>query len=450
MNNKGTIFQTFFRYVSMNVLSMIGLSCYILADTYFVSSGVGSMGVAALNIVLPVYSLISAVGLMIGMGAATRYSILKGEGKDHDADHCFTMAIISGAAIGLVFTFIGLFFTGNLVDLLGADQEIKAAAESYLRTILLFSCAFILNQIFISIIRNDDKPNLSMAAMLIGSFSNVILDYVFIFPLGMGMFGAAFATGLSPIFSMMILSSHYFKKQNHFHFIKSKINLKTVSTLMMLGLSAFITEFSSGIIMMILNFIILRLSGNVGVAAYGIIANLALVIVAVFTGIAQGIQPIISANAGLKNYDNIKKTFSYAIILSIILGIVFLSVGVLLPEQITAIFNKEQNQELAQIAVQGIRLYFIAFLFMGLNIVSAAFFAAMSQPVKASVISLTRGCAAVIPSALVLSSLFHMNGIWMTIPCAELITAAISVFFLLLLKKNAVFSRPVSSKTVPS
>lgn len=440
MNNKQTIFQTFCRYVSMNVLSMIGLSCYILADTYFVSSGVGSMGVAALNIVLPVYSLISAVGLMIGIGSATRYSVLIGAGNNQEANRCFTLSVITGVVLGLIFTFIGIFFSGPLVELLGADLDTRLLAEKYIITILSFSCAFILNQIFICFVRNDQQPNLAMIAMLVGSFSNVILDYIFIFPLQMGMFGAAFATGLSPIFSMMILSAHYFKKYHHFHFVRCPIQLTSIFNFLMLGLSAFITEFSSGIIMMILNFIILNLAGNIGVAAYGIIANLALVIVAVFTGIAQGIQPLISANYGLKNYRNIQNILIYATILSLIFGLFFCILGNLIPHQITAIFNKEGNLELAGIAVQGIRLYFTAFLMMGFNIVTAAFFAAMSLPLKASIISITRGCAAVIPLAFVLSSLFQMKGIWLTIPCAEAVTLIISFLFLTTLNNNKFFN----------
>ena len=140
-----------------------------------------------------------------------------------------------------------------------------------------------------------------MAGMLIGSLANIILDYVFIFPLQWGMFGAAFATGLAPIISMCILTRHYIKKKNHFHFHKSKLSIKQITYICSLGISSFITEIASGIILIVFNLLILNISGNIGVAAYGIVANLALVATSIFTGIAQGTQPLLSENFGQGN-----------------------------------------------------------------------------------------------------------------------------------------------------
>lgn len=429
MRTERSIYRTFSHYVSLNVLSMIGLSCYILADTYFISSGIGSMGIAALNIVLPVYSLISGIGLMLGMGAATRYSILRGEGQSRDADEIFTGAMRLGAAFGVLFTVAGIFFAEDLAALLGAGGDVLPLAGTYLKTILMFSSAFVVNQIFVCFVRNDSQPKLAMLAMLVGSFSNVILDYIFVFPLRMGMFGAALATGLAPIFSMLVLSTHYFKKGNRFHFVKCPVLLDRARRILSLGVPAFITEFSSGLVMLIFNFIILDLAGSKGVAAYGIIANLALVVVAVFTGIAQGIQPIISVNLGLGDKGNIKKVFALAMALSLAAGILFYTVGLCFSGPIVEIFNGGRDAMLAEMAGHGLRLYFIAFLVMGVNITASAYFAALSKPFPSFIISITRGCAAVIPLAFLLSRLYQMTGVWLVIPCVEVLTALISVFF---------------------
>lgn len=428
------VYKTFSKYVSFNVLSMLGLSCYILADTIFIANGLGSNGLAALNLVLPIYSLISAVGLMIGMGAATKYSILRAENNIDRANKVFTHAIISGIVIGTVLTMAGLFFSSDIMKLLGADTTILPMANQYLKTILLFSYAFIINNILVCFIRNDKNPNLSMLAMLIGSFCNIILDYIFIFPLNMGMFGAAFATGLAPIISILILSKHFKDKKNNFRFVKYHFQMKYISMIFSLGSATFITELSSGIIMLIFNFQILEIAGNIGVAAYGIIANLALIIVSIFNGVAQGIQPIVSHNYGKENRDNLKKIYFLAILVATFIGLLFYTLVLLYPNSIISIFNKEKNKELFEIALTGMKIYFVSFLIMGINIVSTSFFSSVSKPIQSFLISFARGGVLIIPLVLVLPEFIGLIGVWASIPLAELITLFLTI---LCIKKHS-------------
>ena len=212
-NMKGT----FAKYVSLNIIGMMGLSCYILADTFFVAQGIGVNGLSALNLAIPIYSFLHGTGLMIGMGGATRYSISKSK-------ETFTQSLYYAFFISCLFLIIGILFSNQLATLLGADSDTLQNANIYLRTILNFAPMFLLNNVIICFVRNDDNPQLSMAAMLIGSFSNIILDYIFIFPCKMGMFGAAFATGIAPVISLMILSLHFIKKKNTFYFKKVGTN----------------------------------------------------------------------------------------------------------------------------------------------------------------------------------------------------------------------------------
>lgn len=211
--NKYYVLKNFFKYVSLNVMGMIGLSCYILADTFFVSNALGSNGLAALNFSIPIYCIINGAGLMIGIGGATRYSILKSQNEDEKANSIFSNTVIIGMVVGIIMLIVGLFLSTPIAKLLGADGTTLTLASTYLTTILSFSPFFILNNIMIAFIRNDGNPRLSMAGMLTGSFSNIVLDYIFIYPLSMGMFGAAFATGLAPIISLCILSSHFIKQK---------------------------------------------------------------------------------------------------------------------------------------------------------------------------------------------------------------------------------------------
>lgn len=429
MHKTEPLLRTFTRYVSLNILSMIGLSCYILADTYFIANGVGSAGITALNLVLPVYSFINGIGLMLGMGAATWYAILRGEKEADSANRVFTHVLLLGAVAGVLFTILGVVNAGQLARLLGAEGNIHTLATVYLQTMLSFSCPFILNNIFVCFVRNDQNPKLAMTAMLAGSLLNILLDYILIFPLRLGMFGAAFATGLAPLVSMLILLLHKRKRKNQFHLVRCGVSGRRLLRILTFGLPSFITEFSSGIVILIFNMVILHLAGNTGVAAYGIIANMALVAVGIFTGVAQGIQPMISTNYGMGEHRNIKKTFSYAVLLAIALGVCFYAAGLLFTTPIVSVFNGEQNAELARMAEEGVRLYFLAFLIMGINIIAAAVFAALEQSVRSFVLSISRGGAAIVPVIFLLAWSLGMTGVWLTIPCAEGMTLLLTVLY---------------------
>ena len=220
---------------------------------------------------------------MLGMGSATKYTIFKIQGDVQQADSTYTNTLKSAAVLSLFLVLMGVFVSRPISLALGASEDIFEMTNTYLSVLLFFSPAFILNDILICFIRNDGNPRLSMAAMLGGSISNIILDYVFIFPLKMGIFGAVFATGLAPVISILILSIHFIKKKNGFHLAKVRYSLKAMKNVLALGLPSFITELSSGIVIIVFNSIILCLQGNLGVAAYGIIANISLVVTAIYT-----------------------------------------------------------------------------------------------------------------------------------------------------------------------
>lgn len=433
MNNNilnDNIYKTFIKYVSLNIMSMLGLSLYILADTYFISNGVGSDGLVALNLVLPAYSLINGVGLLLGMGGATRFSISLGKNHPDKCEQIFTQVIYWGLGIGIIITIIGIFFSKNIVKFLGASSSILPLANSYLKTVMCLSLGFIINNIIVCFVRNDSNPNLAMLAMLTASGSNIILDYVFIYPMKLGMFGAAFATALAPLFSMLVLSIHFFKKKNTFKLFKGSMIKNEVKPIILSGIPSFITELSSGVVILIFNMIILNLEGNMGVGAYGIISNISLVCVSIFTGIGQGIQPIISINFGANKLKNITKTFYCALFLSIILGLSFYILGLSFNSEIISIFNSDGNLQLAKIASRGISLYFLAFILMGINIVSTSLFTSISMPKEGFIISILRGFIIIIPTVLALSFIYKIEGVWLSMPITEAITLILCIILL--------------------
>lgn len=439
-------FRTFLKYVSLNILGQLAYSCYTLADTFFVSSNLGAAGLAALNLAFPVFCFINGTGLMLGMGGGANYSLSVCRGEREKANRTFTNTVCLAGCFAVIFVLSGLFFSDRIVKILGADAEIFSMTNTYLQVMLLFAPAFLANNLLQCFVRNDGNPSLSMAAMITGSLSNVVLDYIFIFPLQMGILGAITATGLAPVISLIVLSPYFIRRKNSFHFIRCTLFTKNVFGIMSTGLPALITEASSGIVMIIFNFIILRLSGNVGVAAYGVIAAVSLVVVAIYTGLSQGIQPIISLHYGLKNSTDVKAIFRYALITALLLSAVIYSVIFFGASPIASVFNSEGNETLQRIAENGLRLYFTACPFVGFNIIVSTYFTSTEHPLPAQIISLLRGFFLIVPMAFVLSLSFQMNGVWFAFPITELATTAAGSFFLRFQKRSVRCHNPAPPK----
>ena len=227
-----SLVKDFSKYVSLNILGMIGVSFYILADTYYIAKALGATGIAALNFAIPVFSIILGIGLMIGIGGAARFGILKSRNKHKEAEAVFAGALKLGTLAGLLFAVLGLFGSKALSSILGADAVTLPLTHAYMATIMVFAPFFILNNTVLAFVRNDNNPRLAMLAMIGGSVSNVILDYIFLFPLKMGMFGAAFATSLAPIISLGILSIHFAKKKSRPAILKHKLTRPAIKDIL--------------------------------------------------------------------------------------------------------------------------------------------------------------------------------------------------------------------------
>lgn len=419
------LFREYVRYVGLSVLGTLGVSCYILADTFFVSKGLGTNGLASLNLAIPVFSFIHGSGLMIGMGGATRFSVLQSGGQKRMADCAYTHAVCLSLVFSMVFVVMGLFLSTPLSVLLGADENTLAMTDTYLRWLLLFAPAFIFNDLFLCFVRNDGKPRLSMYAMVAGSFSNILLDYVFIFPLNMGILGAVLATGVSPLISMAVMTPHWMKGENGFHFMRTKWEPGTAGLELSLGFPSLIAQVSSGIVMIIFNGIILRLEGNTGVAAYGVIANISLVVSAVFTGIAQGVQPLMSRFYGVGDKRKIYSVLQYAVVTTAVVSAAVYVCLYVFAQPVSAVFNSEGNRELERIAVLGIKLYFLSNPFAGYNIVLAIFFTSVDRALPAHVLSILRGLVLIIPVSFLLAAMWQMVGVWLAYPVTELAAAGL-------------------------
>ena len=420
--------KLFIKYVSLNMLGMLGISFYILADTFFIAQALGPAGIASLNLSIPVFGLVHGFGLMMGLGGATRYKILLSQNKGEQAKKVYSQTLLFSLIVGAIFLMIGLIGSEAIAQFSGADAQTFDSTSTYLRTILLFAPFFVLNNTLLSFVRNDGDPTLAMFGMVIGSILNVVLDYIFIFPLQMGMFGAALATSIAPIASLLILSIHYFKPVNKLSFAFQKVEKRLIHDVTYLGASAFVNEVSGSVVMFTFNTIIFSLEGNEGLAAYGIIANISFVVLSLFAGVAQGTQPLLSESYGLKNLKQMKHVLALSLGTSFVLSTLIYIGTYLFNSQIILAFNNEQNPNIASMAATGLLIYFAGFFFAGLNIIFTSYFGATEQPNRALLFSMLRGGVIIVPLVLVLSRLMGMTGVWLSFVNAEVVVLAIISF----------------------
>ncbi len=439
--NHNSVLKDFLKYVSLNILGQMAYSCYTLADTFFISASLGANGLAALNLAFPMFCVINGTGLMIGMGGGTRYSILVSRRESEKANRVFTNAVYLVIFFASLYVLLGLFLSGTLVNILGADATVFSMTNTYLKVLLLFAPAFLTNNLLQCFVRNDGNPSLSMAAMITGSFSNIILDYIFIFPLGLGIFGAILATSMAPIISILVLSPYLIRRKNKFHFVKSAPKITRALEIASSGVPPLVTEITSGIVMFLFNFIILRLAGNIGVAAFSVITVISLVVVAMYTGLSQGIQPIISLNHGAGNAANVKAILKYAMVTALFMSCLIYGIIFFDASWLASVFNSENNQMLQKFAVEGMRLYFLACPFIGFNIVTAIYFTSTERPRPAQLISLLRGFFILVPMAFLLSAFLEMTGVWCAYPATECLVALIGMVLYILKKRKKLVRR---------
>ena len=414
--------KTFFKYVSQNILGMIGISAYVLADTFFISKSEGADGIAALNLVLPLYSVIFAIGQMIGIGYATSFKIQRAK-EDKKAEYFFNNAIVFSIIISSIFIFIGTFFSKELLHILGGRGYIAEIGSQYTKIFMVFAPFFMLNYVFNAFVRNDGAPSIAMAATLISSLFNIVMDYVLMFPLGLGMRGAALATALSPILGILICCIHFFTKKNTLSVKIAKLDFRQLIKSCLLGFAAFVGELSSGVTTMVFNFIILSITGDIGVAAYGIVANVSIVAICIFNGISQGTQPLLSDYYGHGNTNALKKALKLSVITSLIFSVLILIFTNIFAGNIVNIFNSDNNAQMYEYAVKGVKLYFIGFIFAGFNIIGTGYLSSTESALWAFITSILRGFVAITLFAFVLSALFEMTGVWLAFGACELFTS---------------------------
>ena len=425
------MFHKFLKYISQSISGMIGVSVYILADTFFISYKCGADGLAALNLILPVFGLVFAIGSMIGIGSATRYNISTAKGSP--SDYYFTQSIFWCLICSIPFMLTGIFIPHKALALLGADAGLIRLGRNYMRIVLLFTPFFMSNYTFTAFARNDHATSIAMIGSISGSFFNILFDYILICIFHMGMQGAAFATIGGQFLSALWQLAFLFGKRTIIPLNATllKLQLNISKQIIQTGIPAFLMQISNSVLNIILNASLVKYGGDLALSAIGIVTSIQTLILMPITGLMQGQQPLISYNYGALKMNRVKETLKYAIIGATMIALIGFIAVQFFTKSIVYMFNDEAD--VVKLCSHALHIWFMCLPLIGAQVMCANYFQAIGKIKISSVLNLLRQIIILIPCIIIFSSIIGLDGIFIAVPVADLSAFIITV----LLLKNA-------------
>ena len=436
--------QVFMRYLVPSVFATMVTSIYVLADTIIVGKGIGTIAVAALNIVLPLYNIFFGLGLLFGVGGSVLMSILRGEGDEKGSNAYFSTSLVAMCVVLALSLAFFTVFMEKIALIFGGTPETMQYIMDYMPYIVWGMGLFFFSSYLQTFIRNDGAPRLAMYAVVSGGVANIILDYVFVYNFNMGMAGAAIATVMGSGLTVVILLTHFFTKKNNLHFSLKGVRPSFIKNIILNGFASFLIEVASGVTIFVFNIQLLKYAGNTGVSVYSIISNTAIVVVCLCKGINQAAQPLLSTNYGAGLYERTDKIRSLAVKVSIIICAVPVILGLVVPDFFTYIFINPDSAILSMSA-SAIRIYFVGFMMLGINMVFICYFQAILKNGYSMIICLMRGLILVVAFAYIFPLFMDVTGIWLAVPAAETITMLFGIY-LIYFKKSA--QREINDKSL--
>lgn len=414
------VWSDYLHYLTPTIVGAISHTVYCLADVFFVSRGVGELGLAALNVALPVFTIYTTFSLMVGVGAATTISICQGTGDRQETDRCFTLAVLLSLTAGLLITLFGSLFLSPIARFFGATEELLPYVVDYLRPVNTIAFLYVFSSSMTVIVRADGAPRLVMLASMAGNLSNVALDYVLVMPLNWGIFGAGLATAIGPCVTLCVLSLHFFRRANTVHFTRRFFSLRRAGRILRNGLGSSILELSAGMVILLFNLVLLRISGAGAVAIFAVISNIAYVGKGIFNGMAQAAQPIIGLACGSGEFERLRQANRCALMVAGGFSAAVSGLILLFPGQTLRLFVSDDA--LLAAGIPAVRLYFLSFVFTALNTILMYYFQSLEKPGYTMAIALLKGVVLVFAGLSLLPLLWGETGVWITLPLAEGIT----------------------------
>lgn len=430
--------KLFFKYAIPSVLGMLAVSSASIVDGLFVGNYVGASGLAAINITMPVFSLLFGLSLMVAIGSSVVSGKLMGQGDISSASIFFSKAFIFISIVSVLACFLLFFKVETILTLFGANTKLLGIASEYLSIMLIF-IPFLMSGIVLDyFVKVDGQPLLAFYALLTSAVANVALDWFFIVYLEQGITGAALATGISYLVLFIMLLPHFFLPKSMIKFVKPKGDWLAIFKAAVNGTSEFVNETSAGITTLIFNYVMIKTFDVEGVAAFAVINYILWVGIMISFGISDSLQPLVSKNFGAREPKRIADFFKLACLSVLLVGFFIISLLLLMPEQIAALFLQNSDQTTRVIVLSFITLIWPVFLFNGLNLMISAYFTAIHKPFQSAGIALSRSLLFPVLFIMTLPHFFENKGIFMAIPAAEFVTLIISLVFFLKLRPQLI------------
>ena len=426
------------RFVLPCIGTMLFTSIYGIVDGLCVSNIVRKTAFAAVNLIMPVPMLVGSVGFMLGTGGSAIVGITLGEGDQKKADRYFTMFLLAALVSVSVLAVLGIVFLRPIAVLLGAKGELLDYAVRYGRILMVSLPTFALQNMFQSFFVTAEKPNLGFWFTVGAGCTNMVLDVVMVGLWGWGVEGAAIATFISQLVGG-VLPVFYFLNHNNssrLHLCKTEFHGGVLRDACINGSSELMTNLSMSLVNILYNYQLLRLAGENGVAAYGVIMYAAFLFVAVYVGYAVGSAPIVSFHYGARNHAEVHNLYQKSLRLIAVVSVTMTLASMLIIPFVARVFVG-YDPELLELTTRAFRLYALSFLIMGFNVYASSFFTALGDGVTSALISFLRTLVFQIAAVLILPAVLDVDGIWLAVTFAELAALAVSVT--MFIRKDSVF-----------
>ena len=415
------------KFAFPSIVMMLFMSLYTIVDGVFISRFLGSNALSSLNIVFPVINVVIAIATMLGTGGNAVISKYLGEGRDRDARECLTQFVILGLFVSLLLLVLTQVFLTPLCRLLGSTDILLKDCQAYLSVSLLFAPACMLQTMFQSYLVTAGKPTLGLVLTVGAGILNAVLDYVLIVTFGLGIAGAALATGIGQSVPAAAGLCFFFFTKKTLRFTKLRLHIPELLQACCNGSSEMVTQLSNAIITFLFNIILLQLAGEAGVAAITILLYGQFAFNAFYLGFSIGISPIVGFQYGARNHRQLRSIYRTSFLFVTVSSLALTAAAILLSTPLVSVFTHEP--ETFQLADTGFRIFAVNFLFSGFNIASSGFFTALSNGKVSAIISFLRTCVFIVLALLTLPRFLDVTGAWLAIPVAELMTLLLSLYF---------------------
>ncbi len=426
----------FFRFIIPSLIAQWVYALYTMIDGLFVARGVSELALSGVNIAMPFVTLLFSVALMFAVGSSTVIAILLGEKKDQEAKEVFTQNILTIILVSILITALVLWKSGEIAAFLGATRLTAGYVRTYIITIACFSIFFICSYSLEVLIKTDGYPMKATIIVTAGAVLNCILDYVFVMLLHKGVWGAAFATGISQLIVVLLYLTHFCSKKTHMKLVRFTPSPSLAWRTMKIGLSSGITEFSAGIVIFLFNHAILTYLNEEFIVSYTIVTYVSTIIVMSMAGIAQGIQPLVSYYYGRRQPEKYHRLLKYALCFGTVFSIAAFILSRIIAVPLVSLFISPGLSELRSASVGVFHTVSYSFLLCGFNIIIGGFFTAIEYPRSAMAISLGRGFLFVALSLKLLTALFNGNGIWWAALLSEALCLLLTLLLFLYYRKH--------------